>query len=345
MTSKRLPFVFCLLAFVITGLVVGCSSDDKSTTPTGGGGTDVQFTEFTGLVEAIAPPVYALPIGSPMFAPDSIWTEGSYPLLGKVFGEDEPMSLYWNTSNLDDAIEILTEVVQQLADLGIEGDTSFTTGGSTIQVMTPAGLTTIPTECQGIFGFSSIDIDKVYKMVFTDGDFTNTYHLGYTSTDSTETYLTYYSTPAAEGDTAESFLYHAFVNLTDSSIEIEGVFFKDYGNQTSARWGYAIQTVDDADFAYRMSWYADDMGETSGLGCIIGGGNKDVEFALKYRQYTPADAQDTDSLYRLDQMFDGDYGYVGTGIATGYEDFVDEQDIYTLEYMPTALISSPWAID
>jgi len=343
MISKRLPFLLCLLAFVITGLVIGCSDDDKPTNPAGGGGSDVQFTEFTEMVAAIAPPVYALPVGSPMADPDSIWTDGSYPLLGKVFGEDEPMSLYWNTNNLDQAIEVLTGVVQQLVDLGVEGDTSLTTEGATIEVMTPAGLTTIPTECQGIFGFASIDIDKVYKMSFTEGDVTNSYHLGCTITDSNETYLTYYSTPAAEGDTAESFLYHAFVNLADSSIEIEGVFFKDYGNQTSARWGYAIHTVDESDFAYRMSWYADDMGDTSGLGCIIGGGNKDVEFALKYRQYRPADAQETDSLYRLDQMFDGDYGYVGTGIATGYEDFVDEDSIFTLEYMPTELIASPWA--
>jgi len=91
-----------------------------------------------------------------------------------------------------------------------------------------------------------------------------------------------------------------------------------------------------------MSWYADEYGDEPLLGCVIGGGNKDKQFAVKYRQYSPADTSVVDSTFILDQMFDSDYSYLGTEIAAGYEGFFIEDSIFTCDYMPTALITSPW---
>ena len=90
-----------------------------------------------------------------------------------------------------------------------------------------------------------------------------------------------------------------------------------------------------------MSWYAD-VEESSLLGCIIGGGNKDDEFALLYRQFNPADAAVCDSNYILDQIFDANFNLLPLpewGLGTS----VYEGDLFTYDDMPPSLILSPWA--
>ncbi|RKX26457.1 MAG: hypothetical protein DRP45_03470 [Candidatus Zixiibacteriota bacterium] len=343
MVNRKLLVLLGLVTLATTLAFMGCSSDDPST-PTGNNNNNssVTFTEFGGLVEQIAPPVYVGPQGAPQGALDSIWTDGSHPLLGKVFGEDEPMSLYSNVENLDDAIEMLTMMTQKMDSAGITGDTTVTIPeGGTVEIRTLASPTTIPTQCQSVMGFSAIDLDDLVRMVAVWQSDTMYYDIGYTLTDSTQTLLTYF---AADQDASvtESFLYYAYVNLVDSTIDIRGVFFKDYGDYTSARWVYNIETVNESDFSYRMSWYSDDAGGSSLLGCVIGGGNKDDQFAMKYRQYYPADTAVVDSSYILDQMFNSSYEYLGD-ISAGYETYVNEANIFTLEYQPTVLIQSPWA--
>ena len=342
MFSKLTTVAVSLLALTIF-VVVGCSDDETTptgTNPTNDSGT-VEFTEFGNLVAQIAPPVYTTPSGAPHGDWDSLWTNGTNPLLGKVFGADEPMSLYWNIENLDGAIEELTMISLRLDSMGITGDTTFTVPeGPTIELQTLIANTAIPTQCQPILGFTEVNLEKLVKLHFAEGDFSGDYHIGYVLGDSTQSYVTFFT--ATEGTLVESFLYYAFVNLNDSSVDIRGVFFKDYGNQTSARWGYNIETINEVDFSYRMSWFSDESPDFSLLGCVVGGGNKDEMFALKYRQYVPADTTVIDSAYILDQTFDGNYAYVGTGIATGYESFVNEDNIFTLEDMPTTLLTSPW---
>ncbi|RKX26472.1 MAG: hypothetical protein DRP47_08125 [Candidatus Zixiibacteriota bacterium] len=326
--------------------VLGCSDDDATPTGTTGDNDNnetVEFTQFEDLVKLYAPQVYVGPSGAPQGECDSIWTDGSHPLLGKVFGEDEPMSLYWNVDELDGAIETLADIMENADSMGISGDTSVTMPeGGTFTLQTLTSATSIPTQCQAIIGCQSVNLEQLVKFHFVGTDFSVDYHIGYSSTDSNQTYLTYFTAPN-EGTGTESFLYYAYIDLYDSSIVIKGVFFKDYGDQTSARWVYHIESVDTSDFSYRMSWYADNFGGQSGLGCIIGGGNKDEQFAMKFRQYTPADNNVVDSSYILNQMFDGDYNYLSDDIATGYEEFVEESNIFTYDDMPSALLSSPWA--
>ena len=77
-----------------------------------------------------------------------------------------------------------------------------------------------------------------------------------------------------------------------------------------------------SDFAYRMSWFSDSPGlDETLLGCIIGGGNKDVEFAMKYRQYMPADSAVMDSACMYDQVFGPNYSE-GTGLISDYDAYL-----------------------
>ena len=70
---------------------------------------------MTAMVQKVAPPVFVAPAAAPSDLVD--WNGGEYPLLGKVFGEDEPMSLYSNLANLDETIDMI-EAVLQVDDSG-----------------------------------------------------------------------------------------------------------------------------------------------------------------------------------------------------------------------------------
>lgn len=78
------------------------------------------------------------------------------------------------------------------------------------------------------------------------------------------------------------------------------------------------------------------------LGCIIGGGNKDVEFALKYRQFMPADAEEMDEFSAYDQVFGPNYAE-GTSLISEFDEYVNEALIYTHEAIPIETFPSPWA--
>jgi hypothetical protein len=78
------------------------------------------------------------------------------------------------------------------------------------------------------------------------------------------------------------------------------------------------------------------------LGCIVGGGNKDVEFAMKYRQFKPADTTEMDSYSSYDQVFGPNYSE-GTGLISEYDAYLADELIYTYEAIPSAQVVSPWA--
>ena len=340
MLRKLFPILICTLALM--ALVVGCSDDDATTTgPTGGSGSP-NFTEFGNLVEEIAPPIYDAPVTAPG-EPDSMWTEGQYALLGKVFGDNEPMSLYTNVEALDEAITMLEEAYAVYDSLNIADDSSYSPdAGVTVITETLTVATTIPTAAQSVFGFTSIDLDRVFKGQFIDGSDTMQYHVGYKITATGETYLSWFSGVQPSESKHETNLYHAYLDLSDSSLQIHGVFYKEDAQET-ATWTYEIETIDDADFAYRMAWFSDIWGDTTGVGSVIGGGNRDTLFAMKYRQWSPADETEFDTLYALDQMFDSAYTYLGATIATGLNEYVVEDSMMTYSDQPRDFIPSPWA--
>ncbi|MBD3257210.1 hypothetical protein GF377_02160 [candidate division GN15 bacterium] len=338
MLRKIFPFVLCLVA--LTGFIIGCSDDgDDSPTGPGGGSNSHNFIEFEQLIEEIAPPVYSGPTAAPG-DPDSIWTDGQYALLGKVFGETEPMSLYTNIEALDRAVEMLQSTFNAFDSMGISGDTSFTTdSGMTVETESLTTITGIPMNAQVALGLSGVMLDRVFKnTVVWQGD-TMYYHIGYIITPLNEVYLSWYSSD--DGSARESNLYYASIDLADSSLDIRGVFYKEETEET-ASWAYRIETVDEADFAYKMAWYSDIWGDTTGVGSVIGGGNRDTLFAMRYRQWSPADASEYDTLYALEQMFDSAYTYLGTSIATGLEEHIVADSMLTYSSQPGDFIPSPW---
>ncbi len=321
-----------LVLFALCALsLIGCGEDDA---PTGSGGdakgTVYDFDSYRQWVDMVAPAVYVAPVAAPSGQFDSMWTEGSNPLLGKVFGENEPMSLYAN-------VEYLDEVVAELNSILSQGDSSsFVVDTPWVSLIDINGAQALPGSVVSIMGFSSVTLDRALLIDNPDGDTT---HVGFILTDSTQTVLAYRRSPYQ--GSWESFLFYGHVNTNDSTVDIKGVFYKVESDQSAHSWVYDIQTVNEVDFAYRMSWYAPDMGDTTGLGCIIGGGDADDQFAMRYRQYIPADAPTVDSIAILDQMFDAQYNYLGA-IAAGYETFVDVNDLFLYGDMPQALVESPW---
>ena len=93
-----------------------------------------------------------------------------------------------------------------------------------------------------------------------------------------------------------------------------------------------------------MSWYSDEIPapDNTLLGCIIGGGNKDTEFALKYRQYTPADDAQIDAEWSFDEVFGPNYTD-GTGLITDHATYVNEELIIGYSMVPQTDVVSPWA--
>ena len=340
MLRKLFPILICTLALM--ALVIGCSDDDTTPTSPSGGSGGLNFTEFGDLVQEIAPPIYDAPVTAPG-DPDSMWTEGDYALLGKVFGEDEPMSLYSNIEALDQAIAMLEEAFGVYDSLNIADDSSYVPeAGVTVTTDSLTSITPIPVEAQSVFGFAAIDLDRVFKMQVISGSDTMQYHVGYKLTAINESYLSWFSGTNSSAGAHETNLYHASLDLTDSSLQIHGVFFK-IDSQETATWAYEIQTIDESDFAYRMAWFSDMWGDTTGVGSVIGGGNSDTLFAMKYRQWSPANEVEYDTMYALDQMFDSAYTYLGSTIATGLNEFVVEDSMFTYSDQPTDYLPSPWA--
>lgn len=347
--------LLCMMIAVII-MAMGCSEDSTTPVGDGGGGNDggdgggdsnvvgegIDFAGFIDLVEEIAPPVYVPPVGAPSGEGDSMWITGDHPLLGKVFSEDEPMSLYANMNNLDNILSQISEMSRYIEDVETANDTVVTIEGQqgfTIELVNLTSATFIPETYIEVFWTTTFELDKLIKLEQTGGDNPYSMHCGYTLSDTAQQVLVYHS--MSDGTIDESSLFYAHVNLVDSSIVIRSSFHKDYGDNTSASWIYQIFTVEEVNFGYRMSWYADIEASTF-LGCIVGGGNKDDEFALLYRQFNPADAAEWDSLTVLNQIFDANYDLLPLpewGLGTA----VYEGDIFRYEDMPPSLILSPWA--
>ena len=121
--TKNLLIFGLIAAFA---LALACS-DSNTVTGSDNPWSDIQLSKYSTIVRNIAPPVYDG--GSALAKPaaiDSIWTGGDYPLLGKVFGENEPMSLYSNITSLDEEIDRINDVLAAQQDTiteEMEGET------------------------------------------------------------------------------------------------------------------------------------------------------------------------------------------------------------------------------
>jgi len=343
MSIKNLLACLMGMALLATFTFMGCSD---ATTNSNNGWADAEFPDYEQIVEEVAPPPYEPPQAS-VGAVDPMWTN---TYLGKVFSEYEPMSLYSNLATFQsmvDQVEMLllyNDSLQAFAlDSAMEGIEDY------VQLTELSAATAFPADIQAIMG-TDIDLDYFVSMEDPGSAEGYTAYMGFTYNETEQTICIYNS----QDETSEisiSQCYWAKYNPVDSTIEMRGVTFKDYGDGTSARWGYVITSDEDGEFAYRMSWYSDPEGglTTTLLGCIIGGGERNGEFALSYRGYQPADSVDYIEDQATAQVFqlNGTDFAEGTSLVTdaAFESYLDEDNYFHLEDMPTALFDSPFVTE
>ena len=199
----------------------------------------------------------------------------------------------------------------------------------------------IPTQSQAVIG-ETVDVEYLVTVAVTGdmGDMTQQY--GLTVNDSVQTLLQYnHRTGDVSQD--ESSLVYASLVLADSTFTFRGVGRVAYVDGELFNYGYNMTSASTSEFAYRMSWFSNELPDDQTLlGCIVGGGNKDVEFALKYRQFMPADTTVMDSWSSYDQVFGHNYTE-GTSLISDYEAYLADELIYTYDVIPMDHIVSPWA--
>ena len=353
--SKRFLISFLALSFALVFLYAGCSDD--SATPLTPGGTTADTTaismvDITEIISAVAPPTFTAPTAAPALDSFAIWTSGDYPLLEKVFGDDDPQALYRNITDFEFNMEMLQTLLLQDENGAVITGTFYDTvtvsiEGSdmemyvTTEVTTLSAATTIPTAFQGILG-TSHDLDYLVEIAVEQMP-NGIMNIGLKIDSAEQTMLVYESGMGGGEGSTESSLRLATLDLADSTFEFNGVLFSDDG-QGQFSVSYIMTSEADGGFAYRMSWFSDEIPapDYTLLGCIIGGGNKDTEFALKYRQYTPANDASIDSEWSFDEVFGPNYTN-GTGLITDYASYVNEELIISYSLVPQAEFGSPWS--
>ena len=357
MTFRRTMGLFMLLA-VLALVCAGCSDDDKAVTNTSNGGLDIQLSDYGALVRAVAPAVFTEPavtkphiIGQALAYED--WVGGDWPILGKVFSDDEPMALYRNLDDLDMIVSWVNGALESgggsyWVDVPDDAEFDSMQVSATITELTEA--TTIPTQCQAGIGATSLDLDYLVE-IGTGDSLGMTVNCGFKKTEQYEMVLYFFTSDNAMQeqwpDAVESNLFYGYRDLATDSVQIRDVFYKDYtpdDDSSAAAWVYQINTVGGSNFFYRMSWYSCGEGAPTSVYSVIGGGNKDTEFAFRYMQFSPPTetAPDPEDPYgNMVQVFDADYGDAGTTLTTAYEALTDSTQVFLYDDFPTTLISNP----
>jgi hypothetical protein len=338
-----------LAGLVLLGMIVGGCSDDKSspTTPPSEPG-QLELVDIGTLIEQSAPPEYTTPVGAPS-AIDSAWLYGEYPLPGKVFGSDDPQTLYANVNSFRRSIDVVQNTAQvneggslipgtYVDSVLVEMDGSEIMMHFTAVVTALDGPTAIPAAAQSVIG-TSVNLD--YLITVDAAEVTGeSIQLGITINDSEQTVLQF---DAGMGDPTnnESRLIYATLNPTDSAYVFKGVGYVMHADSEQFNYAFDISSEASSAFAYRMAYFANGIPGTTSRMAIVGGGNRDTEFALKYRQFTPADTTMCDSMWMFDQVFGPNYSE-GTGLVSDYDEYLSDELIFSNEALPTEMLPSPW---
>jgi hypothetical protein len=321
----------------------GSKSTIDDTNPITGGEQlqTVAFDDFRDLVEGVAPPTYTA--SSTVPADSSIWTAGDYPLLEKAFDANEPMSLYANVDNIDLSLTEIADFLRVDSLGNLSGDSSTAAQqGLTYQIIQLGNGAAIPTGYQQVIGLLRVDVENLVQVTWNGGD-TKESHFGFTLNDSIQTVLCWNHYSQAGSNEVSTYLYYAHFNQFDSTLEIRGLSYKNYNDSATVRWVYDIEGIQPNDFSYRMSWYSNDFSGQPAIGTIVGGGDKQTEFALRYRQYTPPTSQSPDPNLLLDQTFGPNFTFGDTTIAASYNTYVNENRILKYNAFPQSDIESPWS--
>lgn len=349
MFNKTILSVFSVLVVMLL-LISGCS-DKKTTQPTAETSA-LQLVDLDGIVRAVAPPEFSAPSTSPngndAHGVDSVWLYGQYPLVGKVFGSDDPQTLYANIRMFKMFMSIVSHSLRVDANnqpiLGVYNDSVLVSDrgnntmvhyAATVTALTQA--TTIPTVAQAVIG-TTVDVNYLISITvdeFPDGQV----KLGLALSDTAQTLCEWEGGMEDVGDQGSRLVYSS-LDPRDSSFVFKGVGYVMHEGGEIFTYAFNMEASASADFTYRMSWYSNNfVGGT--LSSINGGGNKDVEFGLISRNFHPADSTDCDSNQTRAQVFGPNY-VGGTSLVSAYAAYFDESLIFHYDALPHEMLTDPW---
>jgi hypothetical protein len=337
--------VICLM------LAIGCS-DKKAANPTTAP-QPVQIMAIDSLIGRVMPPEYTAPVGSPSTI-DSIWLYGSNPLLSNVFGNDNPQTLYSNISKFKLNVDICSNFLRADANgavvTGAISDSIHVeqTPGDSVWFHVTGSVTQlnsaiiIPEAAQAIIG-TTADLDYLISITVSEVPTMN-FYIALRLTDTTQTFLQFFKDTGAKGETQMVYLN---LRKADSTFDFRGIGHcvqEPYGESLDSSrfsWGYNITSSANANFAYRMAYTSNGWDGTNMLFKYLGGGNKDSEFALKYRTWVPADTTVCDSLHMYDVVFGPDYSE-GSSLITAFDSYLNEDLFYPYSAIPQLPLANPF---
>jgi hypothetical protein len=201
-------------------MAAGCSDDDSTTNPPAGSNetSHLELLDLQALVAAVAPPEFIAPVGTPTGVDSlGVWTTGDYPLLGKVFGSNDPQSLYRNINDFKRNLGILTAAVLVDANgdvvegsisdsvmVEINGDSIMAHYAATVAALTDP--TAIPVQSQAILG-ESVVIDYLVNIT-VDEMSGSVEQFGLTVNDSVQTLVQFHQMTETGVRTESNLVYH-----------------------------------------------------------------------------------------------------------------------------------------
>ncbi len=349
-TNRFIHLMLCLACILF--VVAGCSDDKTTQPPTTHESNPIQMVDVSAIIEQVAPPEYVAPVGSPSTI-DSAWLYGDFPLLEGVFGSHEPEALYTNINDFKLSYDILSSTLLQDENgniiLGtyvdshlVDMDDGMAMMHFTAVATALNGPTPVPASAQGVIG-TEIDVDYLITVDVVEMA-GSTVKIGFTLNDTLQTIAQW--DEGTSGEDTQTRLVFSSLDLRDSTFSFRGQGYcqhpitDQWPNGDRFCWAYIITSQADADFSYRMS-YTSESTDWSFRYCFLGGGNKDTEFAMKYRPYHPVDATVCDSSWMKDQVFGPNYSE-GSGLLTDYDEYLNDDLLFPRSYVPAAMIDNPW---
>ena len=365
MMRHRLSLV-AILAMLMLGLTA-CSSDDSSDPSDPGNpnnpGTitgSLDFADYGAAARQVLPPVYTGSAGKAF----DIWRGGDFSLLGKVFSEHEPMSIHANIANHDDVMMQIEEMLLSVAEYEAEygelpsepiafDDPQYGSGTMFVQLLEAPAPIAVPSVCQTVFGVTEVAVDYLMHIEVTmdAGATWISPYFGFSASDSAQV-LYYWDVNRDETETANgSMLFYATKGASDGAFTIAGATFKPDGpgEEERCNWVYNLTGNDAFEFTYNMGWYSESP-EFQLFGCIQGSGDKDLEFGLRYHQYTDTSGWDVIddfagiNLEIFGPVGDDPYASIDEASRNGtFADYIDESVMYVRDDSPLAEIPNPFA--
>jgi hypothetical protein len=350
-TNRILNLMLCLACTLC--VVAGCSDDKTTQPPTDQESNPIQMVDVSAIIEQVAPPEYIAPVGSPSTI-DSAWLYGDYPLLEGVFGSHEPAALYSNINDFKLSYDILSSTL--LADengniiLGTYVDSHLVEMGDgeimmhfTAVATALDGPTPVPADAQAVIG-TEMKVDYLITVDVTEMP-GSTVKIGFTLNDTLQTIAQW--DEGTSNDDTQTRLVYSSLDLRDSTFTFRGLGYcqhpesEQWPDGDLFCWAYNITSEANSDFSYRMS-NTSENNTSSYRNSFLGGGNKDTEFAMKYRPYHPVAATVCDSMWMKDQVFGPNYSE-GSGLPTDYDEYLNDDLLFPRSYVPAQMIDNPWA--